>query len=69
MSSPNIFAMRAARASLGDEAFLVDTRRRIIASRKRITTSCSVAGSPTPDRKQTLCFSTRARRSHNSTSS
>lgn len=37
MASPNIFAMRAARASLGDEAFLVDTRRRIIASRKRIT--------------------------------
>jgi histidinol-phosphate aminotransferase len=37
MSSPNIFAMRAARASLGDEAFLVDTGRRIIASRKRIT--------------------------------
>jgi histidinol-phosphate aminotransferase len=37
MSSPNIFAMRATRASLGDEAFLVDTGRRIIASRKRIT--------------------------------
>jgi histidinol-phosphate aminotransferase len=37
MASPNIFAMRAARASLGDAAFLVDTRRRIIASRKRIT--------------------------------
>jgi histidinol-phosphate aminotransferase len=37
MSSPNIFAMRAARASLGDQAFLVDTGRRIIASRKRIT--------------------------------
>jgi histidinol-phosphate aminotransferase len=37
MSSPNIFALRAARASLGDQAFLVDTRRRIIASRKRIT--------------------------------
>ena len=37
MATPNIFAMRAARASLGDEAFLVDTRRRIIASRKRIT--------------------------------
>ena len=29
--------MRAARASLGDEAFLTDTRRRIIASRKRVT--------------------------------
>jgi histidinol-phosphate aminotransferase len=37
MSSPNIFAMRAARASLGDKQFLVDTRRRIIASRTRIT--------------------------------
>jgi histidinol-phosphate aminotransferase len=37
MSSPNIFAMRAARASLGDQAFLADTRRRIIASRTRIT--------------------------------
>ena len=37
MSSPNIFAMRAARASLGDKEFLVDTRRRIIASRTRIT--------------------------------
>jgi histidinol-phosphate aminotransferase len=37
MSSANIFAMRAARASLGDTAFLADTRRRIIASRKRIT--------------------------------
>jgi histidinol-phosphate aminotransferase len=37
MSSANIFAMRAARASLGDTAFLADTRQRIIASRKRIT--------------------------------
>jgi histidinol-phosphate aminotransferase len=37
MSSPNIFAMRAARASLGDEAFLSDTRRRIVASRTQIT--------------------------------
>lgn len=37
MSSPNIFAMRAARASLGDKVFLTDTRRRIIASRTRIT--------------------------------
>jgi len=36
-STANIFAMRAARASLGDVAFLSDTRRRIIASRKRIT--------------------------------
>lgn len=37
MSSANIFAMRAARASLGDTAFLAATRQRIIASRKRIT--------------------------------
>ncbi len=37
MSSANIFAMRAARASLNDQAFLTDTRRRIIASRTRIT--------------------------------
>ena len=37
MSTANMFAVRAARASLGDTAFLTDTRRRIIASRKRIT--------------------------------
>jgi histidinol-phosphate aminotransferase len=37
MSTANIFAMRAARASLGDTQFLTDTRRRIVASRKRIT--------------------------------
>jgi histidinol-phosphate aminotransferase len=37
MASPNIFAMRAARASLGDAAFLADTRRRIVASRRRVT--------------------------------
>lgn len=37
MASPNIFAMRAARASLGDAAFLADTRNRIVASRARIT--------------------------------
>ena len=37
MTSPNIFAVRAARASLADRAFLTDTRRRIIASRQRIT--------------------------------
>jgi histidinol-phosphate aminotransferase len=37
MTSPNIFAVRAARASLADRAFLTDTRRRIIASRRRIT--------------------------------
>jgi histidinol-phosphate aminotransferase len=38
MSSPNIFAVRAARASLDDRAFLSDCRRRILASRARITT-------------------------------
>ncbi len=37
MSSANIFAVRAARASLGDTAFLAATRGRIIASRKLIT--------------------------------
>jgi histidinol-phosphate aminotransferase len=37
MSTPNIFAVRAARASLADRAFLDDTRRRILASRKRVT--------------------------------
>jgi histidinol-phosphate aminotransferase len=37
MTSPNIFAVRAARASLSDRAFLADTRRRIIGSRRRIT--------------------------------
>lgn len=44
MSSANIFAIRAARASLGDTAFLADTRRRIIASRQRITTELQRAG-------------------------
>jgi histidinol-phosphate aminotransferase len=38
MTTPNVFAMRAARASLGDQAFLSDCRRRILASRVRITT-------------------------------
>ncbi len=37
MTSPNIFAVRAARVSLGDHGFLIDTRRRIIGSRQRIT--------------------------------
>jgi histidinol-phosphate aminotransferase len=37
MTTPNLFAVRAARASLGDFAFLTDCRRRIVASRKRIT--------------------------------
>src|SRR5215467_1748147 len=38
MTTPNVFAVRAARASLGDQAFLTDCRRRILASRARITT-------------------------------
>jgi histidinol-phosphate aminotransferase len=37
MSTPNIFAVRAARASLGDHAFLGDCRRRVLASRVRVT--------------------------------
>jgi histidinol-phosphate aminotransferase len=41
MTTPNIFAVRAARASLGDQAFLTDCRRRILASRLRITTELS----------------------------
>ena len=44
MSTANIFAMRAARASLGDKAFLIETRRRIIASRTRITTELTRLG-------------------------
>jgi histidinol-phosphate aminotransferase len=39
MTTPNIFAVHAARASLGDRAFLADCRRRILASRTRITTA------------------------------
>jgi histidinol-phosphate aminotransferase len=38
MTTPNIFAVRAARASLDDHAFLGATRTRILASRERITT-------------------------------
>jgi histidinol-phosphate aminotransferase len=44
MSSPNIFAMQAARASLADRAFLTDTRRRILASRGRILSELSRLG-------------------------
>ena len=36
MTTPNIFAVRAARASLADQAFLAECRRRILASRTRI---------------------------------
>jgi histidinol-phosphate aminotransferase len=46
MTSPNIFAVRAARASLGDHAFLTDTRDRIIASRRKITTELTRLGRP-----------------------
>lgn len=38
MTTPNILAVRAARASLDDRRFLAQTRRRILASRLRITT-------------------------------
>lgn len=44
MTTPNIFAVRAARASLDDTAFLSDCRRRITISRKRITTELSHLG-------------------------
>jgi len=37
MTSPNLFAVRAARASLTDTDFLADCRQRILASRARIT--------------------------------
>jgi histidinol-phosphate aminotransferase len=37
MSYPNICAVRAAHASLADQVFLADCRRRILASRARIT--------------------------------
>jgi histidinol-phosphate aminotransferase len=38
MTTPNIFAVHAARASLGDGAFRAGCRRRIVGSRTRITT-------------------------------
>jgi len=41
MTTPNIFAVRAARASLDDRGFLAATRARILASRARITTELS----------------------------
>jgi histidinol-phosphate aminotransferase len=46
MTTPNVFAVRAARASLTDEAFLSDCRRRILASRTRITTELAGLGLP-----------------------
>ena len=44
MTSPNIFAVRGARASLGDTRFLTDTRRRILASRRKITAELTSLG-------------------------
>jgi histidinol-phosphate aminotransferase len=44
MTTPNLFAVRAARASLDDHAFLTDPRRRILASRTRITTELTRLG-------------------------
>jgi histidinol-phosphate aminotransferase len=44
MTSPNIFAVRAARASLGDTGFLTHTRQRILASRRKITTELTKLG-------------------------
>ncbi len=44
MTYPNIMVVRAAPASLADKAFLADTRRRIIASRTRITGRLSALG-------------------------
>ena len=37
MTTPNVFAVRGALASLGDKEFLADCRRRIVASRARVT--------------------------------
>lgn len=44
MTTPNIFAVRAARASLADTAFLSDCRRRILASRTRIVSELTALG-------------------------
>src|SRR5256885_12897899 len=44
MSTPTILAVHAARASLGDRVFLADCRRRILASRTRITTELTRLG-------------------------
>ena len=62
MSSANIFAMRAARASLGDTAFLADTRRASSPAANALQMSYSASGSPTHIRKQTSCSSTPGRR-------
>jgi histidinol-phosphate aminotransferase len=44
MALPNVFAMRGARASLADRVFLADCRRRILASRTRLTAELSRLG-------------------------
>jgi histidinol-phosphate aminotransferase len=44
MTTPNILAVRAARASLDDHAFLAATRRKILASRTRVTTELARLG-------------------------
>jgi histidinol-phosphate aminotransferase len=44
MSTANILAVRAARASLSDRAFLADCRRRVLASRARITNELGKLG-------------------------
>jgi histidinol-phosphate aminotransferase len=44
MTTANIFAVRAALASLTDHAYLTDCRRRILASRTRITTELTRLG-------------------------
>jgi histidinol-phosphate aminotransferase len=41
MTTPNIFAVRGACASLGDKRFQADCRRRIVASRTRLTAELS----------------------------
>jgi len=61
MSSGNIFAVRAARASLGDEAFLTDTRRRIIAV-ARASQRAAAPGLAYAHPQPTLCSLTPAAR-------
>lgn len=56
MSSANVFAMRAARASLADHPFLTDTRRRILASRGRIKTELQRLGLPYADPQGNFVF-------------
>jgi len=56
MTTPNIFAVRAARASLGDKAFLADTRKRILASRVRITTELARLNRPYGDPQGNFVF-------------